>query len=491
MDSLRVWQRLLWKLRREAGMAPALIVIIPPLGMLLARSFKNATSPGELISLFLLEQGSVLAAWAVAVMLVTSRASSDTRQGSLTADHLPVPPLWNWLQGFLIPAGTLTLAGLWVGTTGLALQDIPIWSVKSVIYLAFWMLAWAASLGIAHLYAAAFGTSAGTLAGTWLGMASYVALSGAKESHLLPSSPYHSARWGSDVLALLATVAVAVVGVWLGTLIYTVLAARKPVRYRRELSLGASILICVVSLGSFAGWEQRAHPPSGSGATLFWPLESPDGSLRVELAGQSGGKQGGATELVLRDYRDGFTALARFELYCMPIGFEGRRVCYVADAPGQSRSRVRISRWDSAGGGIAPVAEFPLPRGFRLFSPPSVSYSRFRAWVRPDGRYILAMIPSDDGRNGMLWVVDTRSGSARVVAAGFSRAFPIGTREEIPGWRSDGRVVFPCYAGVLVVDLASGKAEWRRVQEGQSRGGGSACNHVTGNRPGDETGGQV
>jgi len=406
MSNSILWSRMLWKLRREAGSALWIAIIMPPIALLLSRPLQTEMQPWAILLRFMLEHGSMLAVIALAVAFVASRAALETRQGALASDNLPVPAVVNWAQGFLLPALVTAVVSAWIGACALAVRDIHPLSEFGAYYLAMWVAVWIAAVGLAYLFGATASLWAGSFAGTFMGMFLVMLLAPMREAH-----QRGRLEWGPDNTFFLAALSVAVLGVVLGGLIFTVITARKAMRVRRLAAGGFAALTAVLSLGTFFGVEAAKNRPGAAPVSVV----SDDGSLRVMMHGQSGGPGGGFTEYQFRDLRDGYAARQGFELYSQPVGFLGRRIVLIAESPGLSRDRIRFVRWDTASGNRSTMTTIRLPRALRLTTP-SVNYRTFEASMQPEGRYAMLATASPLGEGNDIWMLDLRTGGARIVA---------------------------------------------------------------------------
>ncbi len=427
MSSQVIWSRMLWKVRREAGSALWLAVLMPPIALVLSRPLQTYTQPFEMLLGFLLEHGSVYGIMAVAVILTASRAAMETRQGALASDNLPVPPAVNWAQGFLLPALVTAAVSAWIGACALAVRDIHPLSAFGVYYLAMWVALWLGAVGLAYLLGAAASMWAGSFAGNFVGMACLMLMAQMREAH-----QRGRLEWGPDNTFFLAALSVAVLGVALGGLIFTVFTARKATRVRRFAAGGFAALTAVLSMGTFFGVEAAKNRPGAAPMLVV----SDDGSLRVMMDGQSSGPRAEFTTYRFRDLRDGFEARKGFELYSQPVGFLGRRMVLIAESPARSRDRIRFVKWDTGSGNLSILTTIRLPRALRMTTP-SVTYRTFEASMQPEGRYAMLATASPLGEGNDIWMLDLRTGGAQIVAMNRwsnLRATP-------PAWVGDTAVV--------------------------------------------------
>jgi hypothetical protein len=385
MSGLVVWKRLLWKEMREGWLILAAMFVLPVL-------FSKApdTTVGGLLR---------LSAWwfdqALVIIWASGKATRSKGGMEFTEGRLPTKPMIDWICSFLIPLIAVAAAGAW-----LARMTAP--EPFDSTFFRLMALDLAATFAICYLLSA--------ITSYWMAVA--IGMARVATGGLILMTSYMTTWNAVSVVARIGA------GCAAGTLVFLVLARRKPLQERQAFALVAALLVALLPyVGHFDSrevfWWRESKPAEG---ILGWWFQD-DRSKTDMHTGRSYRRGVYTVDVIGRnqlEYREARSLFDNQFVRRVHHGFSGDvgiidatgAACHFAEQPFKS-DRVRIIRWDVRSNRTRTLGSARLG---------SEALSRFGiASISPDERYVLMMSASTMGIGMDLWLLDLSKGNAVVV----------------------------------------------------------------------------
>lgn len=397
------WQRLHWKLWREARAWLPLVFGLPPIAFTLGWFIHDYRT---VLPHLLIKDAVMIGVGGVLLMIAVVRATHDWKPRDMQTNNLPVPPAALWVVSFLVPFALCLVVAGWTAAWSLLPQRLQMGVVPQWAPLYFWLVvaSWGMAVGGCYLLTSLFsgwvGAKFGALVLFWVQAVTV--------SARMPFDPQPLNHIDADYVVFPALLAAGTIA---GTALFHLPRQRQSLPRRRTVALSAALLPMVLAV---------AISMSHSTRTFTWPggrhaIVSRDGALAVWQDTMLIGKdeEDSSCELVFSDRRKGFQRKQPFPLNSIPIGFRDS-LPVVTTAQG---SKVQVAVWDPYAdppqAQLAAVLTMPRP----LIGLPRETHAGvISGSVSPDGHYALVLtvrrseIPQYD-----LWLADLVSRHAKIV----------------------------------------------------------------------------